>query len=150
MRCKLLPAAVANPTDWCPAPSLCCGYEAQRAPVSIFYAGLSIFEDELRRCRRRLRRFAMIHHPSGADRFRDLAADDAYRSWLISRNQPPIVYHSGEMQWRRLRVLARRVVGLIASQHLAIVASRSRLRVQRAFGGYDRQPKTRTVDRSRS
>lgn len=92
----------------------------------------------------------MIHHPSGADRFRDLAADDAYRSWLISRNQPPIVYHSGEMQWKRLRVLARRVVGLIASQHLAIVASRSRLRVQRAFGGYDRQPKTRTVDRSRS
>jgi len=93
----------------------------------------------------------MIHHASGADRFRDLAVDDAYRSWLISRNQPPIVYHSGEMQWKRLRVLARRVVGFIASQHLAIVACRTRHpRVQSVFGGHDRKPKMRTADRSRS
>ena len=93
----------------------------------------------------------MIHHPSGAGGFRDLAGDDAYRSWLISRNSPPIVHHSGEMQWKRLRVLARRVVGFIASQHLAVVASRTRrLRVAPVFGSYDRKPKMRTADRSRS
>jgi hypothetical protein len=93
----------------------------------------------------------MIHHPSGANRFRDLAADDAYRSWLISRNQPPIVHHSGEMQWKRLRVLARRVVGFIASQHLAIIASRTRrLRVQPVFGNCDRKPGMHVANRSRS
>ena len=93
----------------------------------------------------------MIHHPSSADRFRDLAGDDAYRAWLISRNPPPIVYHSGEMQWKRLRVLARRVMGLIASQHLAVAASRVRgLRVQPVFGCRGRKQRTRIANRSRS
>ena len=93
----------------------------------------------------------MIHDPSGADRFRDLAGDDAYRAWLISRNPPPIVYHSGEMQWKRLRVLARRVMGLIASQHLAVAASRVRdLRVQPVFGSRSRKQRMRVADRSRS
>lgn len=93
----------------------------------------------------------MIHHPSSADRFRDLAGDDAYRAWLISRNQPPIVYHSGEMQWKRLRVLARRVMGFIASQHLAVAASRARrLRVLAVFGSRDRKTGMRIADRSLS
>jgi hypothetical protein len=95
--------------------------------------------------------FAMIHHPSSADRFRDLAGDDAYRAWLISRNQPPIVYHSGEMQWKRLRVLARRVMRLIASQHLAVAAARARrLRVRPVFGSGDREPGMHVAGRSRS
>jgi hypothetical protein len=93
--------------------------------------------------------FAMFHHPSSADRFRDLAGDDAYRAWLISRNQPPIVYHSGEMQWKRLRVLARRFMGLIASRHLAVAASRARLRDRPVFGSRDRNPGMRIADRSR-
>jgi hypothetical protein len=93
----------------------------------------------------------MIHHRSSADRFRDLAGDDAYRAWLISRNQPPIVHHSGEMQWKRLRVLARRVMRLIASQHLAVAASRARrLRVQPVFGSGHRKPGMAIASRSRS
>jgi hypothetical protein len=92
----------------------------------------------------------MILHSSGADRFRDLTADDAYRSWLISRNQPPIVYHSGTMQWKRLRVVARQIVGFLASRRVALAADKARrARYQPAFGRLGDKPETRTVDRSR-
>ncbi|SRR5258708_6573825 len=96
----------------------------------------------------------MTYHSPGADRFRDLAGDDAYRSWLISRNQPPIVHHSTEVQWKRLSLLARRIVGFLAAQRVAVVASRARrLRHHPAFRSYDHPPKVqtkaRTADRSR-
>ncbi|CAN5539498.1 hypothetical protein BH11PSE4_BH11PSE4_31480 [soil metagenome] len=69
-----------------------------------------------------------------ADKVRDLTSDDAYRSWLISRNQGPIVHHSGEMHWKRLRVLARvtrnRIKRFFAAIHVALVADKMR-RVQR-------------------
>jgi len=91
----------------------------------------------------------MIHHSSGVERFRDLYADDAYRSWLISRNQPPIVYHSGRMQWKRLRVLARQVVGFLASRRVARAAARvDHARHQPVFGGRGK-PVTQVADRSR-
>ncbi|UZE46978.1 hypothetical protein ONR75_18390 [Rhodopseudomonas sp. P2A-2r] len=88
------------------------------------------------------------HH---SDKFRDLTGDDAYRSWLISREQAPIVHHSGAMHWKRLRVLARltfnHIKGLLAAVHVAIVADKMR-RVQRelALRGvrYDAPPKAST------
>ena len=71
---------------------------------------------------------------SREDRFHNLTADDAYRSWLISRNQAPIVFHSGEMHWKRLRVLARRtgnhIRGFFAAIPVALVADKTR-RAQR-------------------
>lgn len=39
----------------------------------------------------------------------DFSADSAYRAYLISRNQAPIVYHSGDMQWKRFCVAIRRM-----------------------------------------
>jgi hypothetical protein len=60
----------------------------------------------------------------------DLAADDAYRSWLISRNQPPIVHHSGDIRWKRLCVAARltrnHIKGFFAAIHMALVADKMR------------------------
>ena len=60
--------------------------------------------------------------------------EEAYRAWLISRAQPPIVYHSGEMHLKRLRVLARkfrsRVSAALTMIHQAIVAAKLH-RVQR-------------------
>jgi len=92
----------------------------------------------------------MINHSSGADRFRSLTGDEAYRSQLISRNQPPIIYHSSDFQWKRLRALARRIMGFIASQRVAVVASRTRrLQGQPNVRRYDRKP-VWTADRSRS
>jgi hypothetical protein len=96
----------------------------------------------------------MAHHSSGAERFRELAGGDAYRAWLISCNQAPIVYHSSGMHWKRLRVLGRRIIGFLASQRLAIVASEARgLRRQPAFPRYDRKSKASIkawmADRSR-
>ena len=60
--------------------------------------------------------------------------EEAYRARLISRAQPPIVYHSGKMHLRRLRVLARKINGHVRATltiiHQAIVAAKLR-RVQR-------------------
>jgi len=68
------------------------------------------------------------------ENFQNLAGDDAYRSWLISRSQPPIVYHSGDMHWKRLRVLARRtgnhIRGFFAALRVALAADKMR-RAQR-------------------
>lgn len=44
---------------------------------------------------------------------RNLVAEDDYRAYLISRNSPPIVYHSATIHWKRLRVHARRAVNLV-------------------------------------
>lgn len=60
----------------------------------------------------------------------DFSADDAYRSYLISRNQAPIVHHSGDMQWKRFCVALRRarndIRGFLAAIHMALVADKMR------------------------
>jgi hypothetical protein len=76
------------------------------------------------------RRAAMSVLFSGMDKTRAPGGEDAYRAWLISRQQSPIVHHSGTMHLKRLRVLARKIsshvrVGL-STIHQAIVASKMR------------------------
>lgn len=70
---------------------------------------------------------------SGLDRSRALNDNDAYRAYLISRNQP-IVHHSGAMQLKRLRVVGRRarnhVRSFLSFMHNAMVAAKMR-RIQR-------------------
>jgi hypothetical protein len=60
--------------------------------------------------------------------------EEAYRAWLISRQQSPIVYHSGAIHLKRLRVLARRISSHVRAAlvtiHEAIVAAKMR-RIQR-------------------
>ena len=60
--------------------------------------------------------------------------EEAYRAWLISRQQSPIIYHSGAMQLKRLRVLARKinshVRAALTTIHQAVVAAKTR-RIQR-------------------
>ncbi|MDB5657141.1 MAG: hypothetical protein JWQ94_4754 [Tardiphaga sp.] len=67
---------------------------------------------------------------SRENQFHDITGDDAHRAWLISRNQPPIVHHSGDMPWKRLRVLARlgarHVMGFFATLRVALVADKMR------------------------
>jgi hypothetical protein len=71
---------------------------------------------------------------SGVDKMRVPGDEEAYRAWLVSREQPPIVYHSGQMHLKRLRVLARkirnRVRAAFTAIHQAIVAAKMR-RVRR-------------------
>ena len=78
------------------------------------------------------------------NRFHDFAGDDAYRAWLISRNQAPIIHHSGDMHWKRLLVAARHAVnhvrGAFAALRVALVADKMR-RVRHDLarhGGRDR------------
>jgi hypothetical protein len=47
---------------------------------------------------------AILH--SGAGKYQELNDDD-YRAYLVTRNQAPIVYHSQDMQFKRLRVHVR-------------------------------------------
>jgi hypothetical protein len=60
--------------------------------------------------------------------------EEAYRAWLISWAQPPIVYHSGAMHLKRLRVLARKINSHVRAAltmiHQAIIAAKLR-RVER-------------------
>ncbi len=67
---------------------------------------------------------------SREDEIYDVAGTDAYRAWLISRNAPPIVHHSGEMHWKRLQVAMRHgvnhVKGLFAALRVALVADKMR------------------------
>ena len=60
--------------------------------------------------------------------------EEAYRAWLISRQQSPIVYHSGAVHLKRLRVLARKtnshIRAALSTMHQAIVAAKMR-RIQR-------------------
>lgn len=44
---------------------------------------------------------------------RSFYAENDYRAYLISRNQPPIVRHSAVIHWKRLRVHTRRAVNLV-------------------------------------
>ena len=47
---------------------------------------------------------AILH--SSAGKYREISDDD-YRAYLISRNQEPIVYHSQDVQFKRLQVHIR-------------------------------------------
>jgi hypothetical protein len=88
----------------------------------------------------------MTYHSSGTDRFRDLAGGDARHT------RPPILYRSGELRWSRLRVLARRIAGFLASQRVAVAASRTRRpQCQQIFygTGYGRASAAPTANRSR-
>ena len=71
---------------------------------------------------------------SGVDNDLPPLDEEAYRSWLISRNQSPIMHHSGKLQLKRLRVVARklgnRIAAALVTIHQAIVAAKLR-RVQR-------------------
>jgi hypothetical protein len=79
---------------------------------------------------------------SREDEIYDVAGTDAYRAWLISRNQPPIVYHSGAMQWKRMRVALRHGVshvrGMFAAVRVALAADKMR-RVQQDLAIHARQ-----------
>lgn len=57
------------------------------------------------------------------DENRNVYAEDDYRAYLISRNPPPIVHHSGAVRLKRLQVHARRVVhGVDSALHWLIEA----------------------------
>jgi hypothetical protein len=78
----------------------------------------------------------------GADETPALRDDDAYRAWLISRQQAPIVVHSGAMHLKRLRVLARKISSHIraalATMHQAIIAAKMRrVRRELTFHGHE-------------
>ncbi len=79
---------------------------------------------------------------SGVDETPAPLDEEAYRAWLISRAQPPIMYHSGAMHLKRLRVLARngwhRTRAALTLAHEAIIAAKTR-RVQRElmFHGHE-------------
>jgi hypothetical protein len=79
------------------------------------------------------------------DKNRAPGDEDAYRAWLISRAQPPIVYHTGKMHLKRLRVLARqfrsRFSAALTTIHQAIVAAKLR-RVQRELIFHARELRT--------
>jgi hypothetical protein len=84
--------------------------------------------------RANLRRAAMSVLFSDLDNTPAPLDEEAYRAWLISRAQPPIVYHSGAMHLKRLRVLARKISShvraALTTMHQAIVAAKMR-RIQR-------------------
>jgi hypothetical protein len=67
---------------------------------------------------------------SGVDKTGAPRDVDAYRAWLISRQQSPIVYHSGAMHLKRLRALARKinshVRAALTTFHQAVVAAKMR------------------------
>jgi hypothetical protein len=60
----------------------------------------------------------------------DFSADSAYRAWLISRNDTPIVHHSDDIQWKRLcvaiRQLRNHVRSAVAAVRMALVADKMR------------------------
>jgi hypothetical protein len=78
-----------------------------------------------------------IHY--SPEKFRDLHVDD-YRSYLISRNQPPILYHSRDMHFRRLQVhlraAGRQIKAVLHWVAKAFAASRRR-RIQRELSLHD-------------
>jgi hypothetical protein len=49
----------------------------------------------------------MAHLATSDDKFRDLAYDDGYRAYLITRRDPPSGYRFGRTQGKRVRVHAR-------------------------------------------
>jgi hypothetical protein len=78
----------------------------------------------------RIRESGMSVSFSGMDKARAPRDEHAYRAWLISRQQSPIVVHSGTMHLKRLRVLARKINSHVRTAlitiHEAIVAAKMR------------------------
>jgi hypothetical protein len=87
---------------------------------------------------------------SGVDKTRAPRDEHAYRAWLISRQQSPIVYHSSAVHLKRLRVLAREinhhVRTALTTMHEAIVAAKMR-RIRRELtfhaGSHDEWSRSR-------
>jgi hypothetical protein len=52
----------------------------------------------------------MAHLITSDDKFRDLAYDDGYRAYLITRRDAPSEYRFGRMQRKRVRARARRAL----------------------------------------
>jgi hypothetical protein len=90
---------------------------------------------------------------SGLDKTRAPRDEHAYRAWLISRQQSPIVYHSGAMHLKRLRALARRINShvrrALTTMHEAIVAAKMR-RIRRELmfhgGSHDEWSRSRWLE----
>ena len=72
----------------------------------------------------------MTHLTTSDDKFRDLAYDDGYRAYLITRRDPASGYRFGRTQGKRARVRARsalrRVNGLLKNMIEAIANSKLR------------------------
>ena len=72
----------------------------------------------------------MAHLLTDNDKFRDLAYDDGYRAYLITRRDPPSEYRFGRTQGKRVRVRARsalrRVNGFLKNMIEAIANSKLR------------------------
>jgi len=72
----------------------------------------------------------MTHLNTSDDKFRDLAYDDGYRAYLITRRDPPGEYRFGRTQGKRVRVRARsalrRVNGFLKNMIEAIANSKLR------------------------
>jgi hypothetical protein len=86
---------------------------------------------------------------SEVDKARAPRDEHAYRAWLISRLQSAIVYHSGAMHLKRLRVLARKISSHIraalTTMHEAIVAAKMRrIRRELMFHGGSHDEWTRS------
>jgi hypothetical protein len=133
------------------SPSLYRAYTPWLPSVSISYAAIRIFRFIVRPApHANLRRAAMSVLFSGVDNTPAPRDEDAYRAWLISRQQSPIVYHSGAMHLKRLGVLARkissRVRAALTAIHQAIVAAKMR-RVRRELifhaGSHDEWSRSR-------
>jgi hypothetical protein len=72
----------------------------------------------------------MTHLTTSDDKFRDLAYDDGYRAYLITRRDPPSEYRFGRTRGKRVRVRARsalrRVNGFLQNMIEAIANSKLR------------------------
>jgi hypothetical protein len=72
----------------------------------------------------------MAHLITSDDDYRDLTYDDAYRSYLITRTDPPYDYRFGRTKGKRVRVHARtawgRVNGFLKNMIASIVDSKLR------------------------
>jgi hypothetical protein len=70
----------------------------------------------------------MTHLTTGDDKFRDLAYDDGYRAYLITRRDPPSGYQFGRTQGKRVRARSalRRVNGFLQNMIEAIANSKLR------------------------
>ena len=78
----------------------------------------------------------MAHLVASDEKFRNLAYDDGYRAYLITRRDPPGEYRFGRTQGKRVRVRARsalkRVNGFLQNMIEAIANSKLR-RMEREF-----------------
>jgi len=102
---------------------------------------------------------AILH--SSAGKYREINDDD-YRSYLITRNQEPIVYHSQDIQFKRLQVHLRGALNridrflhwmgetIIKSKHRRIQRELMMRGVYHHYAPYDRDDGVIQSDRRRS